>query len=117
VLIEHLYEVYKEDRLASDTAAPQAQKAAPSAFMDAIKIIAPSLTRAVTEIEAFFSGTYPCLDGDALKWWKVRMRLHIQLAVIFFNNISLQTYAVHFPVLARIARDILAIPGVSISVE
>ena len=45
------------------------------------------------------------------------MRSHIQLAVIFFNNISLQTYAVHFLVLARIARDILAIPGVSISVE
>ena len=28
-----------------------------------------------------------------------------------------QLYAEHFPVLARIARDILAIPGVSISVE
>jgi hypothetical protein len=32
-------------------------------------------------------------------------------------NISLQTYAVHFPVLACIARDVLTIPGVSISVE
>ena len=116
MLIEHLYEVYKEDGPASDTAAPQARNTAPSAFMDAIKIIAPSLARAVTEIEAFFSGTYPCLDGDALKWWKVRVRLHIQ-PVFIFNNISLQTYAVHFPVLARIARDILAIPGVSISVE
>ena len=28
-----------------------------------------------------------------------------------------QLYADHFPILARIARDILAIPGVSISVE
>jgi hypothetical protein len=53
VLIEHLYEVYKEDEPASDPAAPQAQKAAPSAFMDAIKIVAPSFSRAVTEIKAF----------------------------------------------------------------
>jgi hAT family C-terminal dimerisation region len=30
---------------------------------------------------------------------------------------SVQLYANQFPVLARIARDILAIPGVSISVE
>jgi hypothetical protein len=29
----------------------------------------------------------------------------------------LQSHAIDFPVLARIARDILAIPGVSISVE
>lgn len=73
MLIEHLYEVYKEDGPASDTPAPQAQTAAPSAFMDAIKIVAPSFARAVTEIEAFFNGTYPCLDGNALKWWKVRV--------------------------------------------
>jgi hypothetical protein len=73
VLIEHLYEVYKEDGPTSDTATPQAQKVAPSAFMDAIKIVAPSLARAVTEIEAFFNGTYPCLDGNGLKWWKVHV--------------------------------------------
>jgi len=40
---------------------------------------------------------YPCLDGNALAWWK--------------------KHANEFPVLSRIARDILAIPGVSISVE
>ena len=74
VLLEHLYEIYKEDGPVSDTAAPHAQNPAPSVFMDAIKIVAPSLSRAVTEIEAFFSGTYPCTDGNALKWWKVRAR-------------------------------------------
>jgi len=77
VLIEHLYKVYKEDEPALDTAAPQARKAAPSAFMDAIKIVAPSFSQAVTEIEAFFSGTYPCLDGNALKWWKVCVWFHL----------------------------------------
>ena len=74
VLLEHLYEIYKEDGPVSDTAAPHAQNPAPSVFMDAIKIVAPSLSRAVTEIEAFFSGTYLCTDGNALKWWKVRAR-------------------------------------------
>ena len=71
ILLEHLYEIYKEDGPVSDTAAPQAQKTTPSVFMDAIKIVAPSLSRAVMEIEAFFSGTYPCTNGYALKWWKV----------------------------------------------
>jgi hypothetical protein len=32
-------------------------------------------------------------------------------------NVSLQIHAVYFPILTLIARDILAIPGVSISVE
>ena len=37
------------------TAAPQAQNPALSGFMDAIKIIALSLSRAIMEIKAFFS--------------------------------------------------------------
>ena len=119
VLLEHLYEIYKEDGPVSDTAAPHAQNPAPSVFMDAIKIVAPSLSRAVTEIEAFFSGNYLCTDGNALKWWKVRA--HILYLQSTFNTLltisPVQLYAEHFPVLARIARDILAIPGVSISVE
>lgn len=115
VLLEHLYTVYKEDEPASDMAAPQVRKNAPSAFMDAIKVTSTSITRAVSEIEAFFSGTYPCLDGNALKWWKVRLVYN----TLQFSNICFvfQIYAIHFPVLARVARDILAIPGVSISVE
>jgi len=42
--------------------------------------------------------------------------LHIPL-VIISENISLQTYAFHFPVLTHIAGDILTIPGVSILIE
>ena len=37
------------------TAAPHAQNPVLSVFMDAIKIIALSLSRAITEIKAFFS--------------------------------------------------------------
>jgi hypothetical protein len=69
---------------------------------------------AVTKIEAFFSGAYPCLDGDVLKWWKVGIIFYISLLL---PTTALQIHAVDFPVLACIARDILAIPGVSISVE
>ena len=87
--------------------------------MDAINIITLSLSRAITEIEAFFSGTYPCTDSNALKWWKVRA--HILYLQSTFNTLltisPVQLYAEHFPVLARIAHDILAILGVSISVE
>lgn len=53
--------------------------------MDAIKIVTPSLSRAVTEIEAFFSGTYPCTDGNALKWWKVCVHiLYLQSLLTIF---------------------------------
>ena len=50
-----------------------------SIFMQAIQNMTPADQRAVvTEIESFFSGTYPCSDGDALKWWKVRRNsLHL----------------------------------------
>jgi len=83
--------------------------------MDAIKIIASSLSRAVMEIEAFFSGTYPCTNGNSWKWWKVCV--HIQNLWSTFNNISFVAYADHFPVLAHIAHDILTILGMSISVK
>jgi hypothetical protein len=29
------------------------------------------LAMRIMELEAYFSGTYPCLNGNALKWWKV----------------------------------------------
>jgi len=48
-----------------------------------------------------------------LKWWKVGIIFY----VLLLPTTALQIHAVDFPVLALIARDILAIPGVSISVE
>jgi hypothetical protein len=73
VLLEHLYDVYKADVSASKPVAPEMQSTATSIFMDAIRNLTPAQQRAaVTEIEAFFNGTYPCLDGNVLGWWKVR---------------------------------------------
>ena len=62
----------------------------------------------------FSSCAYLCLDGDALKWWKMGFIFYVLLLLL---TIALQIHAVDFPVLSRIAHDILAIPGVSISVE
>jgi hypothetical protein len=45
------------------------------AFMDAIKIITPSLACAITEIKACLNCNYLCLDGNAFKWWKVEVYL------------------------------------------
>ena len=59
----------------------------------------------------FFSGTYLCLDGDVLKWWKVCDISHVLLLLL---TTALQIHIVDFPMLAC---DVLAIPGVSISVE
>jgi hypothetical protein len=72
VLLSHLYDVYKAESSTPDMAAPKAPLMTTSIVMDAIQNLTPSQQQAaVTEIEAFFSGTYPCLDGDVLKWWKV----------------------------------------------
>ncbi|KAJ3003160.1 hypothetical protein NUW54_g5447 [Trametes sanguinea] len=50
-----------------------------------------------SEIDVYFTDVHPCDENGALQWWK--------------------DHAAQFPVLALIARDILAIPGVSIAVE
>jgi hypothetical protein len=77
--------------------------------MYAIKIIAPSLSCAETEIKACLNCTYLCLDDNLLNWWKVYAYLtHCYL----FQQAA---FAVHFPVLTCIIHNILAIPGVSIS--
>jgi hypothetical protein len=71
-----------------------------SVFLGTIRASAPVEKAAITKLEAYLSGTYPCVDSDALKWWKV-----------------CRTDLFDFPMLSHIARDVLAIPGVSISVE
>ena len=54
---------------AKDTEPPIAA----SIFLDAVRNASPHTQPkpAITELEAYFSGTNPCLDGDTLKWWKV----------------------------------------------
>ena len=64
--------IYMMDNPTSNTPAPKAPSVATSIFLQAIQNLTPAEQWAViTEIEAFFSGTYPCLDGDALNWWMV----------------------------------------------
>ena len=67
VLLKHLYDVYKEDSPASEPCVPKAPATA-SIFLDAIRDMSPA---AISELEAYFNGTNPCLDGEALRWWKV----------------------------------------------
>ena len=99
----------------SEVTAPEVASTATSIFLDAIwNLTPPQQQAAVTKIETFFSSAYPCLDGDVLKWWKVSVIMYVLLLPPTFAP---QIHTVDFPVLARIARDILAIPGVSISVE
>ena len=115
VLLEHVYDVYKVDGCMSEVTAFEVASTVTSIFLDAIRNLTPSQQQAaVTEIETFFSGAYPCLDSDVLKWWKVSVIMYL---LLLLPTTALQIHTVNFPVLARIARDILAIPGVSISVE
>jgi hypothetical protein len=87
VLLEHLYEVYKADGCASEATAPEVTSTATSIFLDAIRNLTPAQQRAaVTEIEVFFSGAYPCLDGDVLKWWKVGIIVYVLLFFFFFET-------------------------------
>jgi hypothetical protein len=73
VLLEHLYDVYKEDSPASEPHVPEASATA-SIFLNAIRNLSPADQRAaISELEAYFNGTNPCLDGDALRWWKVSL--------------------------------------------
>jgi len=62
VLLEHLYDVYKADGCMSEVTTPEVASTSTSIFLDAIQNLTPAQQRAaITEIEAFFSGTYPCL--------------------------------------------------------
>jgi len=79
--------MYKADNPTSNTPAPKAPSAATSIFLQAIQNLTPTKQRAVvTEIEAFFSSTYLCLDGDALNWWMV---------CVLFMNIAFMLLIVH----------------------
>ena len=70
--LELYLNIYMMDNPTSNTPAPKALSVATSIFLQAIQNLTPTEQRAIiTKIEAFFSGTYLCLDGDALNWWSV----------------------------------------------
>ena len=69
--LEHLYDVYKEDGPASEPQTPKPSAMA-SVFLNAIHNLSSADQKAaISELEAYFNGTNPCLDGDALWWWKM----------------------------------------------
>ena len=83
-------------------------------FLAAIQSMTPSQQDAAfTELERYFNGSFPCHDGNVLAWWKVSSSAMYN-KFISNNRPILQNHANDFPVLALIARDVLAIPGVSI---
>jgi len=72
-LLAHIFEVYKAETTPTARSKPTTP-ASPSKsfFMEAIRSLNPEqLQAAAGELERYFSGTYPCLDGNALAWWKV----------------------------------------------
>ena len=116
MLLEHLYDIYKADFSTSNTTAPKVLPTSTSIFLDVIHNLTPNQQKAsITEIKAFFSSTYPCLDGNVLKWWKVNTCYEACLIINADKCFSADTcsWLPHPP----IARDILVIPGVSISVK
>jgi len=72
-LLAHIFEVYEAETAPTARSKPTTP-ASPSKsfFMEAIRSLNPEqLQAAAGELERYFSGTYPCLDGNALAWWKV----------------------------------------------
>ena len=56
----------------------------------------------------------PGKADDPLKWWKVSCLLFLRFA---YQSESHQDHERDFPIISRMARDFLAIPGSSVSVE
>jgi hypothetical protein len=84
-------------------------------FLDAIRTNGPLTQKLISELEKYFSGIYPCIDQDALAWYKVSSCCLRSVRPCL--TVVTQNHQDEFPILSQIARDILAIPGVSISVE
>ncbi|KIJ06087.1 hypothetical protein PAXINDRAFT_92529, partial [Paxillus involutus ATCC 200175] len=107
-LLKHLYQEYTDnnnDNSPAPTLHLRPQPESPKSIFDqaitfkstsADSETVPAATK--SELASYFGGAYPCTDrNDPLGWWK--------------------THQTQFPVLSQIARNILAIPRVSVSVE
>ncbi|KAL4262261.1 Zinc finger BED domain-containing [Pleurotus pulmonarius] len=102
-LLKGLFEDYTTVTPASEAAPSRASSTSSStaSFFDCAITEgsdAEDIVNLLNELELYYSGAYPCSRNmNVLKWWK--------------------TYEHVFPTLARIVRDILTIPRVSVSVE
>jgi hypothetical protein len=72
-LLEHLYTTYRDNNNPSKTtAAVSSSTSTESIFMDTILSMTPNQQQAlVTKLDDYFSGRFPCSDGNVLAWWKV----------------------------------------------
>ncbi|CAE6420228.1 unnamed protein product [Rhizoctonia solani] len=102
-LLEYLYELYKLETVPGqpETRLVAGQKTSVNnlGWIDGLLDLADEATDSTfpEEVRNYLDGKYQYKGGDILAWWK--------------ENES------HIPVLSRIARDILAIPATSVSVE
>ncbi|CCO37231.1 hypothetical protein BN14_11386 [Rhizoctonia solani AG-1 IB] len=102
-LLEYLYDVYKEETALERAEIPPNSSSrlstSQSGWIDGLLQISDESdgTAFPEEVRTYLDGKYRYKGGDILIWWK--------------ENES------NLPVLSRIARDILAIPATSVSVE
>ncbi|KAF8576599.1 hypothetical protein K439DRAFT_1622742 [Ramaria rubella] len=78
ILLNHLYNVYSDESLDGAMILPKPglgkSSSVSSIFAQAIKITHQNAQKTgPTELETYFSGTYPCTDGNALEWYKVHV--------------------------------------------
>ncbi|KAF8574604.1 hypothetical protein K439DRAFT_1371956, partial [Ramaria rubella] len=78
VLLDHLYDVYSDDSAISGgasmtlTSVPGKFDHSSSIFVQAIQVIHTKAHKSSpSELESYFSGAYPCLNGNALERYKV----------------------------------------------
>jgi hypothetical protein len=86
VLLKHLYDVYKEDGPASEPQRPKPSATA-SVFLNVIcNLSSADQKAAISELEAYFNGTNPCLNGDTLWWW-----IQVSSTHFILHNISIDS--------------------------
>ncbi|QRV95762.1 Zinc finger, BED-type predicted [Ceratobasidium sp. AG-Ba] len=102
-LLEYMYDAYKDDSeiqaKSQNTSSGSTTSTQPKGFIDSLLDASVCQRQAIMheELLDFLRGKYPYDGGDVLVWWK--------------------KHEVYFPVLSKVARDILAIPATSVSVE
>lgn len=129
VLIEHVFEEYSKKSTRPAAAVPEAKVAAPNpapSFLDEVSMVSTGdsnsePTTAATpdlkiELERYLAGEGGiCSGDDPLSWWKVQSSLMPR--DMSSHEHCLQAHEGSFPIMASIARDFLAIPATSVSVE
>lgn len=123
-LFEHVFDNYAKKRTATAPVTVTAPRASTGSnflddvcMLDVADVEEPDEVVVKPEYERFYSGEKTHGKGDfhgLLAWWKASM----DYCLIFPDaDSSFGTNERDFPVIAAMARDFLAIPGTSVSVE